>query len=87
MKRDKETSFGKYRKVLKERARDLKDYLKGRVIKGTEATSIKPKGRKKAHRTMIDQKSPSFLKKKRDHRKMRNKMAYKSRRVNQLRGG
>jgi hypothetical protein len=84
MKRDKETSFGKYRDALKEKAKELKGYLKGKVIKGTESY-FKPKGRKKAHRTKLDSKSPSFLKKKRAHRKMRNKMAYKSRRINRIR--
>ena len=86
MKRDKETSFEKYRNILKHKAANLKNYLKGRVIKGTE-TYYKPVGRKKTHQTKLDQKSPSFLKKKRVHRRMRNKMAYKSRRINRLRRG
>jgi hypothetical protein len=81
-----ETPFEKYRRVLKERSKGLKRYLKGRLIEGTESY-FKPKGRKKTHRTKLDSKSPSFLEKKRAHRKMRNKMAYKSRRINRIREG
>ena len=37
MKRDEQTSFKKYREKLKQKAEDLKNYLKGRIIPGTES--------------------------------------------------
>ena len=86
MKRDKQTSFKKYREKLKEKAKNLKDYLKGRVIPGTESLYAPKKKKIKIgtkwlplgqHKNRIRQ-----YKKK---RKAKNKAAYRSRRINQLR--
>jgi hypothetical protein len=83
-KRPSWMSFEKFKKKRREASNALKSYLKGKLIEGTE-TYFKPRGRIKTHNTKADQKSTSFLKKKRTHRNMRNKMAKRSRRINRLR--
>ncbi len=70
-------SFKAYREKLKEEAKRVKKYLKGKVIPGTESY-YSPKKRLESSR--------NFLDKYRAHRKIKNKMAYKSRRINHLRG-
>jgi hypothetical protein len=83
MKRPKWMDFKEFRKKRKEAAEKLKQYLKGKIIKAGGGPKIK--GRKFFHDTFKQQRSASFLRKKRARRKKKNKMAYASRRINRLR--
>jgi hypothetical protein len=69
-------AFQKYRERIREEAQQLKQYLKGRVIPGTESY-YQPK--------LEIQGSRSFSRAYREHRKIKNKMARRSRRINRLR--
>lgn len=69
-------AFEKYRERIKAEAKQLKEYLKGRVIPGTE---------NRYHPKLEIQGSRSFSRAYREHRNARNKMARKSRRINRLR--
>ena len=86
MKRDKQTSFKKYREKLKQKAEDLKNYLKGRIIPGTESF-YRPKFKKQKVGTKwltLDQRR-SKMREYKKKRKAKNKTAYRSRRINQMR--
>ena len=74
--------FKKFKEHRKKEAQRLKEYLKGRIIKGTE--SFYAPESSKYRDTKKNQRSPSFVRKHRRHRKIKNKMAYKSRRINRL---
>jgi len=68
--------FAKARARLKEEAGRVKEYLKGKILPGTEVyytPKIKIEG------------SRNFKAKYRAHRKVRNAMAYRSRRINRMR--
>jgi len=82
MKRPAEMLFEEFKKLRKKAADDLKEYLKGKVIK--TGSGIKIKGRRKARDSFAEQKSMSFLRKKRKLRKKRNMATYKSKRINRL---
>jgi hypothetical protein len=69
-------AFDKYRARIKAEAENLKQYLKGRAVKGTEVY-YQPK--------LEIQGSRSFSRAYREHRKVKNKMARHSRRINHLR--
>lgn len=72
-------AFENYRNRIKEDARRLKEYLRGRVIQGTEVWYAPKK-------VPIIGVVPCLSRKQRQHRKVRNKMARASRRINRLRG-
>ena len=69
--------FENYRNRVKEEAKQLKEYLKGRVVKGTESFFYVPKTGE------IGSRDFSFQYKK--LRKKRNKIAAKARRINRMR--
>lgn len=79
MKRDHATPFKKYRESLKEKAAALKLYLKGRVIKGTESYYTADANE------MFLPIPKTFSREYKKKRKRRNKIAYRSRRINRLR--
>lgn len=69
-------AFKKYRERIKEEAGKIKDYLRGKVIKGTECEYV-PK-------VSPINPPPCLSRKQKEYRKMRNKMARRSRRINRL---
>ena len=75
--------FEKFRDRIKEEARLIKDHLKGRIVKVAEGRKIC--GRRKMYRSNLFSNKPSYQRQSRAKRKIRNKMAYKSRRINRLR--
>ena len=83
LKRPDWMSFEKFRESRRQVANTVKAYLKGRVLPGTASRYVE-KGRK-FRDSFAQQRSPSFLEKKKEHRRMRNKMARHSRRINRLR--
>ena len=51
MQRANNESFKDYRERIKESARQVKEYLKGKIIKGTESYGGKKKGRFHPHQS------------------------------------
>ena len=76
--------FKQYRERIKEEAKALKQYLKGKIMPDTLVEySGATSGRWNPYQTKIQRKSK--MKELRKHRKIRNRMAKKSRRINRLR--
>ncbi len=79
--------FESFRERIRKEARLIKDRLKGRIIK--HAGGRKIRGRRKVHRTglIFDDAvgKRSYLRQSRAKRKIRKKIAYKSKRINRLR--
>ncbi len=75
--------FESFRERIRKEARLIKDRLKGKIIK--HAGGRKIRGRRKVYRSNLFSKKPSYQRQSREKRKIRNKMAYKSRRINRLR--
>jgi len=76
-------AFEDYRNRLKNAAKKLKEYMAGRVLKGTETTHIKPRGRKNqtfSKLSMEHRLGPAY----RARRKIKNKIAARSRRLNRM---
>lgn len=82
-KRPKWMDFKKFKERRREDAKKLKEYLKGKIIEGTESV-FTPKTPKLRDGKKY-QRSSSFVRKHRQHRKTKNKMARQSRRINRLR--
>ena len=75
--------FQNFRERIKKEARLIKEHLKGKIIK--HAGGRKIRGRRKAYRSNLFSMKPSYQSQSRSKRKIRNKMAYKSKRINRLR--
>jgi len=82
-KRNWSKAFKKYRQGLKVNAEKLKVYLKGKIKPDTLVEYSGPSTGWNPHRTKIQRKSK--MKELRKHRKVRNRIAKKSRRINRLR--
>lgn len=83
IKRPDWMNFKKFQEKRKEAAKNLKQYLRGRVIKGTESYYSPTTTR--YHDTFRYRRTTEWNEKYRRHRKIKNKMARRSRRINRLR--
>lgn len=77
MHRKNNESFKDYRERIKQAASDLKQYLKGKIIPGTESYVGKVKGRK--YQSRSDQKLAHVLSARKKKRRTKRKAAHKSR--------
>ena len=81
MERRHDESQKKYRNRLKTAALDLKNYLKGKIVPGTESYGGRKKGR--WHPSRGAEQSADMYRKKKAHRNKRRKIASASKRRNQ----
>ena len=80
MERKHNESYKNYRERLKDSASNLKKYLKGKIVPGTESYGGRRKGRKMQYQTR--QKSANLYRQQKAHSKKRRKIAYLSKRKN-----
>jgi len=80
MERRHDESQKNYRERLKDSALNLKNYLKGKILPGTESYGGRRKGRKMQHRG--NEVTADTYRKKKAHRKKVKKIAYMSKRRN-----
>ena len=80
MERRHDESQKNYRERLKDTALNLKNYLKGKIIPGTESYGGRKKGR--WHPSKGAEQSADVYRKKKAHRNKRRKIAYLSKRRN-----
>lgn len=75
--------FEKFRERIKEEARLIKDHLMGKIVKVAGGRKIS--GRRRSYRTNLMHRRASHYRKRKEKRKIKNAMAYKSKRINRLR--